>query len=246
MPKTPSKRAIEGRNWRISAREKRRLNTVISEYIRLTRKDLYSECKTFYDSVVQSYTEKQNLTKTFEFRLLIHKYNQKLFEAEAPAASNEVEVTTISDETAREQPPEAEAPAASNEVEVATTSDETAREQPPEAEPPAASDEVEATTTSGETVSIGWTYVEPGLTINQYVINNNQDILLEAMNSTIEDIRDDGLDRDEDMFRTVREIVRDLEDVEPGIFHPEDEGIGLNVEDEIGNMLADYDIDNLW
>ena len=220
MPKTPSKRAIEGRNWRISAREKRRLNTVISEYIRLTRKDLYSECKTFYDSVVQSYTEKQNLTKTFEFRLLIHKYNQKLFEAEVPAASNEVEVTTISDETVREQPPEAE--------------------------PPAASDEVEATTTSGETVSIGWTYVEPGLTINQYVINNNQDILSEAMNGTIEDIHDDGLDRDEDMFKAVREIVHDLEDVEQSIFYPEDEGIGLNVEDEVCNMLADYDIDNLW
>ena len=40
MPKGLSKRAIEGRRWRISAREKRKFNTVVSKYVEENHKEI--------------------------------------------------------------------------------------------------------------------------------------------------------------------------------------------------------------
>ena len=67
MPKvSQSKRAIEGRRWRIHAREKRRLNTVIAKYIEEKHNDLHTKCVNFYDSVVGKYSQVQDLSKTYE------------------------------------------------------------------------------------------------------------------------------------------------------------------------------------
>ena len=88
MPKSQSKRAIEGRKWRVSAREKRRLNTIVTEYVRLKHTTIYEECSNLYNSIVKNYSENQNLTKTREFRELIGDYTQS---DESRVSSNEVD-----------------------------------------------------------------------------------------------------------------------------------------------------------
>ena len=108
MSKRLSKRAIEGRNWRVSARQKRRLNTIISEYVRLTHQDIYNECKTFYISVVDKYTQKQNLTKTEEFRLMLKNREAETTLSEVESANTLSESEQSEAEMAGEQQSEAE------------------------------------------------------------------------------------------------------------------------------------------
>ena len=212
MSKKLSKRAIEGRNWRVSARQRRRLNIIISEYVRLSHRDIYNDCKTFYNSVVEKYSEKQNLNKTIEFRLMVKNHNERV---ETTTGSLPEAGTAASDTEQRE----AEMPG----------------EQPEPAVPDVA-----------ETVTVGATYVEPGVIMNEYIVNSTPDALSEAVNDTL---GDELFDRTQDLENIVRDIIDDLEGIEPNIFHPEDEGIDLNVEDELENMVYDYNIDNdnvLW
>ena len=241
----------------------------MSEYVRLKHKDIYAECKEFYKSVVDVYSQNQNLTKTVEFRQMVEKHDRN---EDAEAATGRV-----IDETASEQASEPEAEAATGRV-----IDETASEQSSEPEAEAATGRV-----IDETLIIGSTYVEPGLILNNYIVRPPENILSEAMNQTIDDVIDDvieptqdmeaivgeiirdlegvepdfsesmnqtiddGIDPTQDMEAIVDEIIRDLEDVEPDIFNSvEDEGIDLNVEDEIDDELYDFDIGvdnyNLW
>ena len=232
MPKTLSKRAIEGRKWRIAAREKRRINTVIAEYVRVKHEGIYVKCTEFYNRVVDEYPQAQNLIKMQEFR--------EMLEKETATASEQTHETATTSEQTHET-----ATASEQTHETATTSEqthETATTSEQTHETATASEQTHETETT--TVTIGNTYVEPGLIMNEYIIT-------EAMNGTIGDIIDDGIDRVEDMETVVNNIIRDLEDVEPAIFESiEDEGIGLNTEDEVGNLLHDFDIDvdihNLW
>ena len=216
MSRKLSKRAIEGRNWRVSARQKRRLNIIISEYVRLSHQDIYNECKTFYNSVVEKYTEKQNLSKTEEFRLMVKNHNER------------TETASVSDT----EQSEAETTSTNSLSEAGTPTNDTEQE------------EAEMAGEQLETVTIGATYVEPKVILNEYIVSSTPDILSQAMNDTI---GDELYDSTQDMESIVREIINDIEMVEPDIFNAEDEGIDLNVQDELENMVYDYNIDNnLW
>ena len=285
MPKSQSKRAIEGRKWRASARERRRLNTVVTEYVRLKHATIYEECSNLYISILKNYSEKQNLTKTREFRELIGDYTQagkpcvSSNEVHEPANKAVHEPANNDDEPANKavhQPANNDDEPANKAVhEPANNDDEPANKAVHEPannddEPAnkavhdeAVHDEAVHEAVHDETVhdeavydeaaSIGDTYVEPGLIMNNYIVYHQTDILTEAMNETIGDDEYDCIDRTEDMDTIVNEIINDLEAVEPDIFLPstaEDEGIGLNVEDEVDDLFYDLDIDvddyNLW
>ena len=71
MSKVLSKRAIEGRRWRVQARQKPKLNTVIAKYIEAKHADIHTMCVKFYDEVVKKYPDAQDLTKTGEFQQLL-------------------------------------------------------------------------------------------------------------------------------------------------------------------------------
>ena len=245
MPKVLSKRALEGRRWRVQARQKRKLNTIISKYIEEKHEDIYAKCVMFYDRVVSKYPEVQNLTKTEEFQLMLKttdgSYQTGTHQDQTAAVVSEQAGTTHQDETA----------AVVSEQAGTTHQDETAAVVSEQAgtahqdETAAVVNEQAGTQDESISVTPGYTYVEPGLIINEYVVNNNNnaDILSEAMDGAVGDI-DGGFDRLADMDTIVNEIIRDLETVEPSIFEDlNDEGIGLNTEDEVGNMLNDY---NLW
>ena len=232
----------------MSAREKRRLNTIVTEYVRLKHTTIYEECSNLYNSIVKNYSENQNLTKTREFRELIGDYTQ----ADEPrVSSNEV------DEPAADEPAKTVHEPANNDDEPANKAahDEAVHDEAvheavhdeavhDEAVHEAVHDEtVHDEAVHDEATSIGDTYVEYGLIMNNYIIHQQTDILTEAMNETI---GDDSIDRTEDMDTIVNEIINELEAVEPDIFLPsaaEDEGIGLNVEDEVDDLFYDLDID---
>ena len=76
MNKSQSKRAVQARRWRDTAREKRRINNVIAEYVQHKYKDVYNECYELYEALKKKYPNlgpKCDLTKTAMFKRLIEK-----------------------------------------------------------------------------------------------------------------------------------------------------------------------------
>ena len=235
MPKTLSKRALEGRRWRIQARQKRKLNTIISKYVEEKYKNIYYECTTFYNSVVDKYLETQNLTKTREFQYLL-----ETKDVSEQDGTNQGETAAVVDEqtgTDKNETAVVDEQTGTDENETAVVDEQTGNGQN---ETAAVVDEQ----TGAVTLTPGNTYVEPGVIINEYIVNNNVDIINEAMSGPVGD-NDEGIDRLADMDTIINNIITDLEGVEPSIFQDlNDEGIGLNTEDEFGNMLEvdDYDL----
>ena len=234
MSKSQSKHAIEGRKWRVNAREKRRLNTVVTEYVRLKHKDIYNECKQFYDSVVEDYSHNQNLTKTQEFRWMMKKYvNLEEQIPEKPAVSN--------DQTENTNFPTV---STDNQSDVIQT-------------------EASAAVIEEDNVAIAESYVEDGFMMNRYVVETEKpdvihdtiDPLASIIRDTIGDIQHNEILYDEENVEgIVNEIIVGLEEAEPNIFdepeqqqqqhqQPEDEGIELNFEHELEVKLTDFDID---
>ena len=231
MPKSNSRRAIEGRKWRVSARQKRRLNTIVTEYVRLKHETIYEECLNLYNSIKKNYSENQNLTKTEEFRELVGHCMQ---EDEPTVDEPTVDEPTVDEPTVDEPANTVDEPAsnAADELPNNTVGVE-----------PAAAEERVMEPVHHEVVSIGDTYVEPDLILNSYIVQHHPDILSEAINEMLGQY--DVLDRTEDIEAIVNEIVNDLEAVDPNIFinSAEDEGIGLNIEDEVDDPFHDIDID---
>ena len=150
MLKQLSKRALEGRRWRVNARQKRKFNTIVSKYVEENHKDIYERCKVFFDNVVDKYPACQNLTKTEEFRFFL-----------APKTSQETVAETVAencDESALQEETAASGIAGvSNNYEAA---EELCQEET------AAVEDV--------TVTPGNTYVENDVIINEYIVNNNR------------------------------------------------------------------------
>ena len=272
MPKTVSKRALEGQRWRIQAREKRRLNTIIAKYVEEKDMVLYARCVNYYDTVVTKYPQVQNLTKIAEFQnLLATEETQTGEQQDQPQPEITVSEQqdqpqpeiTVSEQQDQPQPeitaseqqdqPQAEITVSEQqdqpqaEITVSEQQDQLQAEITVSEQQDQSQAEISVSESRNETVTPGYTYVEPGLIINEYIINNdNEDILSQAVNATITEF-DEGIDRLADMETIVNNIIHDLEAVEPSVFDGiNDEGIGLSTEEEFGNILNEYNIDNLW
>ena len=63
-----SKRAIDARRWRATATEKRRFNKVLNAYVLTKHNDIYQEVKLMYDRLNEKYPNKNDLTKTSEWK----------------------------------------------------------------------------------------------------------------------------------------------------------------------------------
>ena len=68
MSLSQTKRAIRAREWRTGLREKRRFNTLISDFISVKYPDIYDEAWQFYNSLNKRHSQKHNLTKTKEYK----------------------------------------------------------------------------------------------------------------------------------------------------------------------------------
>ena len=63
-----NKKAIDARRWRASATEKRRFNKVLNAYIHTKHNNIYQEVKQIYGRLGERYPNKNDLTKTTEWK----------------------------------------------------------------------------------------------------------------------------------------------------------------------------------
>ena len=63
-----NKKAIDARRWRATATEKRRFNKVLNAYIHAKHNNIYQEVKQIYDRLDEKYPNKNDLTKTAEWK----------------------------------------------------------------------------------------------------------------------------------------------------------------------------------
>ena len=68
MKLSQSKRAISAREWRVGNREKRRFNALLNGYVSNKYCSIYNECREFYNSLNKEYPECHDLTKTKTFK----------------------------------------------------------------------------------------------------------------------------------------------------------------------------------
>ena len=214
--------------------------------------------------MVNKYPQVQNLTKTLEFRHWVKTTvvsEQTGTHHETTVGSEQVgtqhETTSVSEQAGIQHETTVGSEQAGTQHETTSVSEQAGTQHETtvgseqagtQHETPPAVNEQARIKDEPITVTPGNIYVEPGLVINEYIVNNNSnvDIISEAMPGGVEDV-DEGIERLADMNAIISNIVRDLEAVEPAIFQDlNDEGIGLNTEDEVGIMLDEYDIDNLW
>ena len=74
MEKSQTKRAVQARKWRNSARDQRRLNKVINSYVFHKYRNIYDECHDLFIALKEKYPAlgpKCDLTKTRMFRRII-------------------------------------------------------------------------------------------------------------------------------------------------------------------------------
>ena len=248
MVKALSKRAIEGRKWRICAREKRRLNTIVTRYIEEKHSDIYERCKRFYNDVVDRYSTVQNLTKTKEFRFFLEGItetdNGQATTSGTASDSNEQATVVSGTASGSNEQATVASGTASDSNEQATVVSRTAsgsNKQATVASGTASCSNEQATVASGTasdsneqaTVASG---TASGSNEQATVASGiGSDILSEAMC----EIRD--FSELDNMDAVVSGIIRELEANVQSIFDPLDEGIGLNVEDELGSLVEQYD-----
>ena len=74
MERSQTKKAVQARKWRNSARDQRRLNKVINRYIFHKHRSIYDECNELFIALKEKYPtlgDKCDLTKTRMFRRLV-------------------------------------------------------------------------------------------------------------------------------------------------------------------------------
>ena len=66
--KSQSNRAVVSRKWRCTNREKKRFNALLCGYINVKYNNIYSECRQFYNTLIDMYPEARDLTKTRAYK----------------------------------------------------------------------------------------------------------------------------------------------------------------------------------
>ena len=101
MDKSQSKRAIQARKWRDSAREKRRFNNIVFKYVRYKHVEIYNECLSLHESLKKKYPDlgpKKDLTKTPMFRRVIESYSSDNEDDNECTTSETVSAVPVVDE----------------------------------------------------------------------------------------------------------------------------------------------------
>ena len=68
MKLSQSKRAIGAREWRVGSREKRRFHALLNGYVSTKYSSIYNQCREFYNSLNKEHPERHDLTKTKTFK----------------------------------------------------------------------------------------------------------------------------------------------------------------------------------
>ena len=222
-----SERAIKAREWRATQREKRRFDTLLSDYAKVKYQNVYKECTEFYRVLIKTYPKKHDLTKTKEYRRWKNRATDDI-EISHGQSSDEEEMPSTP--TARQSSDEAEIPSTptarqgSDEAEMPSTP--TARQSSDEAEMPStptarqSSDEAEPS--MEEPVQNLIQLAAGDLIPDSPEIRNNLDNIID------------------DIVRELQEDA-DIRDMINAELNDEDEGIGLNVDTELEAVVEPFD-----
>ena len=268
MVKSQSKRAVQARKYRDSAREKRRMNKVVAEYVQYKYVDIYNECSALYHSLKKKYPnlgQKCDLTKTPMFRRLTqndsdtsssnHEQHSTTEDSFSTSTTNEHDSTTDNFSTST-----CETVSVS---EIFTTT--TTNEPGPSvenfvssiSEPVPGAENLADTTTNEPVSTVGDDFMastsEPlqppvipvqHLHINynsvgelyEELVNEGEYVNINALNNNLlQDIVNE-LEHDEDINELLNNVQQVMEQEEI------DEGIDLNVENEIEELL-DFNVE---
>ena len=239
MKLSQTKRAIEAREWRIAKREKRRFNTLLSDYTSVKYRNVYKECIEFYQSLDRKYPKKHDLTKTKEYKRWKNQPtndDESSDDSETEPASTSTRQNssdnnigeTESASTAIQNSSDSETESASAAIQNQNSSDS----------------ETEPVSTARQNQNSTDSETEPATTSEEPV----QNILQIAAEDLIPDSPEIRNDIDNIINDIVRELqqdndIRDLlnaerngELVQPH-YMDEDEGIGLNVDAELEAII---------
>ena len=230
MSLSQTKRAIEARKWRITKREKRRFNTLLSSYTHVKFGNVYRECMDFYRSLNKKYPEKHDLTKTREYK----QWKKQVTNDES--SDNETEPAS----TARQSTCD------DNETEPASTARQSTSDD----------DETEPASTARQSTS-NEKETEPASAARQSTSDDNEtEPVQNILQIAAEDLVPDSIEIRNDIDNIIDEIVRELQHdddirgllnaemngelVQPQ-YMDEDEGIGLNVDVELEAIIEPFD-----
>ena len=246
MSLSQTKRAIEARKWRITKREKRRFNTLLSSYTHVKFGNVYRECMDFYRSLNKKYPEKHDLTKTREYKQWKKQVtNDESSDNETEPASTARQSTSDDNETelastARQSTSD------DNETELASAARQSTSNEK-ETEPASAARQ--STSNEKET--------EPASAARQSTSDDNEtEPVQNILQIAAEDLVPDSIEIRNDIDNIIDEIVRELQHdddirgllnaemngelVQPQ-YMDEDEGIGLNVDVELEAIIEPFD-----
>ena len=251
-PKSQTKKAAEARKWRVNAREKKRFNTLTTEYVHVKYKHIYEECYQLYQTLNEKYPDANNLTKTRTFKRIVEDHNQQLNEVE-PARGDESVPDEVSD-TVNEPVPGEVSDTVNEPVpgEVSDTVNEPVPGEVSDTVNEPVPDEVNDTT--NESV-VADERAQPDniltIALQETLASHDYGDVNQNFDSIIDDIIND-LEQDTE----VRDLLNDAVDImahemfgeyddqiPPMDMEEEDEGIGLNLEAEIELDIEPLDFD---
>ena len=238
-----TKRAIEAREWRVGYREKRRFNSLLNRYISVKYNTIYNEYREFYRSLNQAHPERGDLTKTKTFK---HWKKLQQSEQESTCESPESDEDNNCSNNPSQQPPvadqtwkklqqlEQESTCESPESDKDNNCSNNPSQQPPVADQtvsgfaPEDHEPLDVSPPQQDILAVAAEEIFPANPVNA---NDVENIIAEIINDLQQDdaIRDILLNNDDEM-------------VVPH-YTEEDEGIGLNVEVELEDIIEPLDLE---
>ena len=260
MVKSQSKRAVQARKYRDSAREKRRLNKVVAEYVHYKYVNIYNECHALYRSLKEKYPnlgQKCDLTKTPMFRRLTQKDSDNSSSDDEQHSTTDDIFSTSTTTTTCET-------VSDSEIFTTTTTNETGPTVEnfvsSTSEPVPGAENLADTTTNQSVSTVGDDFtastsepLQPATIPVQHLhihhnsvgelyeelVNEGEYVNINALNNNLlQDIVNE-LEHDEninELLNNVQQVMEQEDEI--------DEGIGLNLENEIEELLdfnAEFD-----
>ena len=213
--KSQSSRAIYARQWRESSYKDKRFNKPLKEYIELKYDEIYSEYCSFFKSLDEEHPSAKDLTKTRKYK----KWKRQLLKHQS--SQSEDEPDTIDDQTERDP-----------------------------AQPDVLTVAIQETLSPVVNIDINEAANITQQTTNEF--EQDDTTVQETLSPVVDEINIHINEADNIIQQIINELeqdaaIRDLINAENNgeLVHPhyedEDEGIGLNVEVELQNIIEPFD-----
>ena len=239
--RSQSRKAIEARRWRVNAKEKKRFNKLVTEYVRFKYHDIYDECHRLYKVLDEKHSESHDLTKTRTFKRMI----EDLKDQSLSPAQDLIDEPVPN--TSSPAPNESSSLPAQNESTSSPVQDlidepvpNTSSPAPNEFSSSPAQNESTSSPVPNESSNILTEAIQETLAAHNYMNIDEIQNIDNVINEIINDLEENDAVRNI-LDAAVDDAVRDMFDDEQD--QNEDEGIGLNLEEEIFFDIEPFDFE---